>query len=148
MVNPDKNAVATVALVALKMDFDHAITLGGKVSADFTLPKEQVGGRGFSVQLYHETVSHRRTHDDFIGNYNQSNLSGTTLSFAIDAPPIQVGKNDTWLLVLYGDELPDKTSSPSPSPKTSASGSPAASASPSASPASSPVASPSATASP
>jgi hypothetical protein len=141
MNNPDPKAVATVALVSLRLRTDADVTLTGKVLVDYTLPKEQVGGRGFAVQLYHEDVKKKKTTDTFFGSYAKSKLEGTTLHFELDSPPLQIKKDETWLLVLYGDELP----SASASPKTSPSGSP--SASPSGSPTGSPSASPSTSAS-
>jgi hypothetical protein len=141
MNNPDPKAVATVALVSLRLRTDADVTLTGKVLVDYTLPKEQIGGRGFAVQLYHEDVKKKKTTDTFFGSYAKSKLEGTTLHFELDSPPLQIKKDETWLLVLYGDELP----SASASPKTSPSGSP--SASPSGSPTGSPSASPSTSAS-
>jgi hypothetical protein len=139
MNNPDTKAVATVALVSLRLRTDADVTLTGKVLVDYTLPKEQVGGRGFAVQLYHEEVKKKKTSDTFFGSYAKSKLDGTTLHFELDSPPLQIKKDETWLLVLYGDELP----SASASPKTSPSGSPGEPSSPSASPSGSSSASPS-----
>ncbi len=130
MINPDPKAVATVALMEIRLKTDTDEVLQGKAIAEFTLPQEQIGGRGFAVQLFHETVKKKKTSDDFMGTYSQSKLDKDTLRFQLTMPKIQVKKDETWLLVLYGDELP------------SASASPAASASPNAS--TSPVANPSA----
>jgi hypothetical protein len=134
MNNPDPKAVGIVALVTLRVRTDADVTLSGNASADFTLPKEQLGGRGFAVQLYHESEAKHKTKDTFIGSYSKSQIAGTALNFALATPPLQIKKDETWLFVLYGDELP---SSPSPKPSGSAS------ASPSASPSSSPTALPS-----
>jgi hypothetical protein len=144
MENPDPKAVATVPLVTLRLHTDNDITLLGKMTIDYTLPKEQVGGRGFAVQLYHEGNKKKKTTETFFGSYAESKLNGTTLHFELNAPALQVKKDEVWLLVLYGDELPSKTSSPSASP----SGSPSASASASASPSAGASASPTPTASP
>ena len=141
MNNPDPKAVATIALVSLRLRTDADVTLAGKVIADYTLPKEQIGGRGFAVQLYRENVNKRKTTDAFFGSYSKSKLDGTTLHFEIDAPALQIKKDETWLIVLYGDELPSASTSPSPSSSGSASASP--SGSPSASPSGSAGASPS-----
>ena len=130
MNNPDPKAVATIALVSLRLRTDADVTLAGKVLVDYTLPKEQIGGRGFAVQLYHEDVKKKKTTDTFFGSYAKSKLEGTTLHFELDSPPLQIKKDETWLVVLYGDELP----SASASPKTSTSGSPGEPGSPSASP--------------
>lgn len=146
MNDPNPKAVATEALVSLRMHTDADVTFAGNVSIDYTLPKEQIGGRGFAVQLYNESTKHGKTTDSFFGNYAKSKLTGTTLHFDIDAPALQVKKNERWLLVLYGSELPSATAAPSTSPK--ASRSPSASPSASGSPSASPSASASASASP
>jgi hypothetical protein len=156
MENPDPKAVATVALMTLRMHTDADVTLAGQMTIDYTIPQEQIGGRGFAVQLFHEGTKKRKESETFVGSFSKSHLTGTTLHFEINAPALQVKKDEVWLLVLYGDELPSKTPSPSPSPsgspsaKPSPSVSPNGSASPSASPAAtvSPVASPTAAPSP
>jgi len=138
MNDPNPKAVATVALMTLRMHTDADVVLAGKMSIDFTLPKEQIGGRGFAVQLYRETEHKKKVTDTFFGNYAKSNLEGTTLHFDLDAPALQVKKDEVWLLVLYGDELPSASTSPSASPSASPNGSPSASPSASASPSPSP----------
>jgi hypothetical protein len=149
MNNPDPKAVATVALVALRLHTDNDVTFAGDVTADFTLPKEQLGGRGFAVQLYHEDVSKKhRVTDTFFGSYAKSKLNGNSLTFDLNAPALQVKKGETWLLVLYGDELPSASTSPSVSPSGSPSAAPSGSASAIASPSASPSSSPSPSASP
>jgi hypothetical protein len=126
MNNPDPKAVATVALVSLRLRTDADVTLAGKVMADYTLPKEQVGGRGFAVQLYREDVKKKKTSDTFFGTYSKSKLDGTTLHFELDSPPLPIKKGEVWLLVLYGDEMPSASASPKASPSGSSSASPSA----------------------
>lgn len=138
MVNPDPKAVATVALVTLRLHTDTDVTLAGKMTVDYTLPKEQLGGRGFAVQLYHEGVKKKKVTQTFFGSYSESKLTGTTLHFEINAPALAVKKDEVWLLVLYGDELPSASASPAPSSSAGASASPNASGSPSAAPSGSP----------
>jgi hypothetical protein len=130
MNNPDPKAVATVALVALRLHTDADVTIAGDVTANFTLPQSQVGGRGFAVQLYHEDVSKKhKVTDTFFGSYAKSKLVGNSLTFDLNAPALQVKKDETWLLVLYGDELPSASTSPSASPSGSPSAAPSGSAS-------------------
>jgi hypothetical protein len=145
MENPNPKAVSTVALVTLRLRTDADVTLAGKMIVDYTLPKEQIGGRGFAVQLYRESVKKKKTVQTFFGSYSKSHLDGTTLHFELDAPALPVKKDEVWLLVLYGDELPSASASAAPSSSASAgaSASPSASASASASPSGSPSASPS-----
>jgi hypothetical protein len=135
MVNPDPKAVSTVPLIALRLTLNQDATLDGHARADFTLPKEQIGGRGFAIQLYAETQKKHNKHDDhFIGSYDKSNLHGTTLTFEFTPPKLQVKKGETWLLMLYGDELPSSSSVPSVAPSSSSSPSASSSPVPSASP--------------
>ncbi len=147
MENPDPKAVATVALMTVSLHAGGDIILQGKAIADFTLPKEQIGGRGFALQLFRQSVKHRKTIDTFVGSYNKSDYHGkNTLRFQIDMPKFQVKKDETWLLVLYGDEMPSASASPKPGSSASPGASPPASASPSAN--ASPQASSSASAAP
>jgi len=126
MTNPDPKAVATEALLAVRVSVDGDVTLNGAASADFTLPQEQIGGRGFAIQLFSETHHKKKTSDTYLGSYSQSTLSGTTLHFAFTPPMVTVKKGETWLFVLYGDERPSVTAAPAPSgaPSTPPSGAP------------------------
>lgn len=128
MNNPDPKAVATVALAAVRLHTDADVTLKGKAIAEFTLPKEQIGGRGFAVQLYHEQENKHKRTDTFFGSYGKSSLSGNTLRFVLDVPELPVKKGEIWMLVLYGDEMPQV--SPSASASAAASASASASAPP------------------
>ncbi|HEY5258958.1 MAG TPA: hypothetical protein VIJ12_11340 [Candidatus Baltobacteraceae bacterium] len=126
MNNPDPSAVATTPLLALRMSVDGDVTLDGAASADFTLPKEQIGGRGFAIQLFAETQGKRhKISDRYLGSYSQSTLDGTTLHFSFTPPMVTVKKGETWLFVLYGDERPSGSASPAQGSATP-SGSPAA----------------------
>lgn len=127
MINPDPKAVATVALMEVRLKTDTDEVLEGKASAEFTLPKEQIGGRGFALQLFHEYEKKKKRTDDFVGTYSQSKLKDQTLRFELTMPKIQVKKDETWLLVLYGDELPSASASPDASASPNASSSPVAS---------------------
>lgn len=130
MINPDPKAVATVPLMEVRLKTDADEILQGKAIAEFTLPKEQIGGRGFAVQLFHESVKKKKTTDDFMGTYSQSKLDKETLRFELAMPKLQVKKDETWLLVLYGDELPSASASPATNPSPEVSVSPAASMTP------------------
>ena len=147
MQNPDPKAVATVALMTVRLKTDADEILEGKAMADFTLPKEQIGGRGFAVQLFHEIVKKKQVVDTFMGSYSESKLDKNTLKFQLTMPKMQVKKGETWLLVLYGDELPSASASPKGSASPGAGASPDVIASPVA-PSSPAVAAPSSPASP
>ena len=120
------------------MTADTDAILLGKAFADFTLPKEQMtGSRMYAVQLFHENVSKKKVTDSYIGSYIESKVDGNTVSFGLDVPKFQIKKDEIWLIVLYGEDVPP-SGSPSASPPASPSGSPAALGSPSASPSAKP----------
>ncbi len=143
MVHPDTKSAGTVALVALRLRTTADTTLSGGARIAYTLPKAQIAGRGFAVQLFEETQQKKKAIDTFIGTYDRSTMQGTTLTFSFVTPKLLVKKGETWLLVLYGDERPTHASpspgaspssspgvSPAPSPAASSTASPAASGSP------------------
>jgi hypothetical protein len=123
----------SVALVAVRMSVSADEIISGAAEATFTLPQEQlVKDRGFAIQLFHETTGKHNKHTDtFEGSYSTFDLDAktNTLHFSFDAPPLQVKKGETWLFVLYGDQLASPTPNPSASP--GAPSSPSASPSPS-----------------
>jgi len=120
MVDPNPKAVAEIPLVLLALHTDADVTLHGAAELDYTLPKEQIPGRGFAVQLFHVVHTRKKTDLRFVGSYNLSTLHGTTLRFAFTPPPLAVKKGEIWLVVLYGDELPSESASPAASAVPSA----------------------------
>lgn len=138
MVNPDPKAIATLALVALTLSPTADITINGRSTAIFTLPKEQIGGRGFAIQFYQQSVRHKKTERTFFGSYNVSTIKDDSLTFSYTVPKFTIKKGETWLVVLYGDEKPSASAGPSSSPAASVSPSPSANPSPTASASSAP----------
>ncbi len=125
MVNPDTKAVATEALIALRVTANADVTLSGKTSVDFILPQGQMGGRSFALQLFHETNGrHGRHSDTFIGSYSKATATDTTLHYEVTPPQVTTKRGETWLLVLYANEQPSATVSPTTSPTPTASASP------------------------
>jgi hypothetical protein len=116
----------STALVAVRMSVNADEVIVGRGQADFTLPSDQITkGRGFAIQLFHETTGkHNKRTDKFVGSYSDfdANAKTNTLHFSFDSPPLQVKKNETWLFVLYADKL--ATPSPNASPTDNASPSP------------------------
>lgn len=132
MVKPDTKSAGTVVLVALRLTTSADTTIFGGARVEYTLPKAQVAGRGFAVQLFQEVHLKKKSVDTFIGTYDRSTLKKNRLTFSFVTPKLLVKKGETWLLVLYGDERPTKTSpSPSASPTTGATPSASASQAPS-----------------
>ena len=140
MESPNPAATKTTALFSIRLTADTDAILLGKAFADFTLPQEQIGTRMFAVQLFHETASKKKVTDNYLGSYIESKIEGNTVSFGLDVPKFQIKKDEVWLIVLYGEDVPP-SGSPSASPNASPSGSP--SASPSGSPSASPSVKPS-----
>ena len=138
MTNGDPKAVSTTALVSLRVRTSADVEIQGNASADFTLPKEQIGGRIYAVQLYHENLGRKnKVTDTFFGAYSRSKITGNILRFEFSTPKIDIKKNETWLFVLYGAEDPSASGAPTFSPSPGASGSPSSSMMPSAAPSSS-----------
>jgi len=130
MVHVPVKSMSVVALMQVTLTPSADFKLTGPALAQFTLPKEQLDGRGFALQLF-ERTTHRKKHSDrAIWEFAKSDRQGNTLTFSFTPPKIDVPKGSTYLLVLYGDDHP---------------ATPAPSASPSASPTALPSASPSST---
>lgn len=121
-----KDAVPVTPLELITMTPSANFTIEGNVIARFTLPHEQVGGRGFALQIFERTEHKKKIRYRGIYSFNKSSLQGDSLDFSFRAPKITVPKGMTFALVLYGGDLP------APSPQSSSS------AKPSVKPASSP----------
>ena len=120
MVNPDPKALATTALVALRMHADATIIIDGTAIAAFTLPKDQIGGRSYAIQLYQETTRKKHHDDKFVGTFSDSTLDGTTLRFVFTPPKLQIKKDEVWLFVLYSGETPRASAIPGGAPSAGA----------------------------
>lgn len=129
MVHVPQNTLDVVPLMLVSLTTSTDFLLSGDAAAQFTLPKEQLAGRGFALQLFSERTAHRRTSYTALWTFDKSTLSGTTLTFAFAVPKFTVAKGTTYALVLYGD---DRAQSPSPAPSSTAK--PTASPSPSPTP--------------
>ncbi|HEY9179547.1 MAG TPA: hypothetical protein VIO32_02445 [Candidatus Baltobacteraceae bacterium] len=131
MVHIPANTLDTVALTLVQLTANGDLDLDGWANAQFTLPKSEVDGRGFALQLFQVNKARKGVTYKPIWTFDKSTLTGTTLTFSFQPPKMKIAKGTTYTLVLYGD---DKSTASSPS----ASGSPSssASASPSVAPAS------------
>ena len=135
MVITKKDAPPTVAVMMLTLVPSADFVLDGRAVADFTLPKEQVTGRGFAIQFFEETVKHK--HHDIHPLYTlaKSTLVKQTLTFSMTPPKLTLPKGRKYFIVLFGDALPPATAapptgSPSPAPDAGAAASPRVSPSP------------------
>ncbi|HZT11402.1 MAG TPA: hypothetical protein VFA29_01230 [Candidatus Baltobacteraceae bacterium] len=136
MVHTPVNSLDVVPLMMVTMTTNNGdFPLSGWAAADFTLPKEMVEGRGFALQLFQQTTSHRRTHYNAIWTFDKSILTDTTLTFNFQPPSMTIAKNSTYVLVLYADDKAQVTPTPVPTATRSAAPSSAPSSAPSGSPA-------------
>ena len=69
-------------------------------------PNPRSPDRGFALQLFHQMNVKGKIVNTFIASSNKSTVEDATLRFDFTLPTITVVKNEIWLLVLYGDELP------------------------------------------
>lgn len=127
MVRAPKNALHIMALMQVGLTPSADFHLDGNASVQFTLPKEQIDGRAFALQLFAEkTVKHKHMYSA-IWTFVKSERRHNTLSFAFRPPKMTVDKGTTYILVLYASDVP---STPSPSPSASPSPTPTANSGP------------------
>ncbi len=112
MVNHNPKAVATTALARVTLKPSADFRINGLAIAAFTLPAAQIPDRGFALQLFEEKKKKRIP----LYSLPKSELSKdkSTLTFTFKFPKTTLPKGHTYLLVLYGDELPAASSSPAP----------------------------------
>lgn len=132
MTNPDPRALRLTPLTAVRLQSDTDFPLTGTAAIVYTMPRQQIAGRSFAIQLYNETAVRGKRADQFLATYTKYSAGDTTVSFAFPTPHLTVRHGQVWLLALYGFQYPPGTTpTPSPSPSGSSSPSPSPSASPS-----------------
>lgn len=114
-----KDAIAVTPLELVTMTPSASFTIEGNVIAQFSLPHEQIGGRGFALQLFLRTEHKKKVQYRAIYSFNKSSLHGDSLDFSFKSPKITVPKKTTFALVLYGGDRP-ATAAPPASAKPSA----------------------------
>lgn len=129
MVHVPEKALNVVSLLQVTLTPSADFALTGPAQAQFTLPKQQLDGRGFALQLFERTTHKKKHTDKAIWTFDKSTRQENTLTFDFTPPKMTVPKGSTYLLVLYGDDRPE-----TPAPSASPSSSPAPSASPSTAP--------------
>lgn len=134
MVHVPASTLDTVALVMVQLTTNSDFSLDGWANAQFTLPKSEVDGRGFALQLFLVNKHKKGVSYKPIWTFDKSTLSDTTLAFSFPTPKMKIAKGSTYMLVLYGDDKSSASAAPSGSPSASPTVSPAGSASPSAAP--------------
>jgi hypothetical protein len=134
MVHIPANTLDTVALAMVQLTTNGDFPLDGWANAQFTLPKSQIDGRGFALQLFQVNKHKKGVDYKPIWTFDKSTLNDTTLTFEFQPPKMTIAKGSTYMLVLYGDDKSTAAGSPPASPSGSPSASPSASPSPAASP--------------
>lgn len=132
MYHTPPNTLDVVPLLMVHITPNADFALNGPAQAQFTLPKEQLGGRGFAVQLFKAKIAKKHTDYTPIWTFDKSNLKDNTLTFDFTPPKMTIPKGSTYVLVLYGDDKSKATPSPSSSASPASTASPASSASPAA----------------
>jgi len=102
------------ALLLVGMQRSANVAFGCKGLVQFTLPKGQISGRAFVVQLFQETTHRKHTSYRALYSFNKSTLTKNTLNFALMVPKATVPKNGTYDLVLYGADVPAGTATKAP----------------------------------
>ncbi len=128
MVHVPANTLDTVALMMVQLEPNADFDLDGWASAQFTLPKTEVDGRGFALQLFQVNKKKKGVEYKPVWTFDKSVLNERTLTFSFQPKKMSIPKGSTYLLVLYGD---DKSTAPSPTPSSSSSPAPAPSGLPS-----------------
>ncbi|MDP9111100.1 MAG: hypothetical protein M3M96_05670, partial [Candidatus Eremiobacteraeota bacterium] len=119
MVITSKNALPTTAVMRIALVPSDDFMLDGPASAVFTLPKDQLGNRGFAIQLFEDSVNKKGKHDFRpLFTLAKSTLEKQKLAFSFTPPKLTLPKHHRYLIVLYGDE---RTSTVSPAASSSAS---------------------------
>lgn len=139
MTHPDMRALKIAPLIGLRLQADTNFSLDGTAIAQFVLPKTQMAGRVYALQLYSESFPRTGTAskriDTYLGGYNEGVIDDRGVTFTFTTPKVTVKSGTIWLLVLYGLTYPpNATASPKPSASASTAPSPSASAAASASP--------------
>lgn len=126
MVHVPKNALNVVALMMVTITTTTDFPLNGLAIAQFTLPKEQIGGRGFALQLFLQRTQGKTKSYAPVVSLDKSSLETDTLIFGFMPPKITVSKGNTYVLVLYGTDI-SASSAPSAGPSSSPSPNPSSS---------------------
>lgn len=113
MVHIPANTLDTVALMMVQLTTNGDFNLDGWANAQFTLPKAEVDGRGFALQLFQVNKHHKSVDYKPIWTFDKSTLNDTTLTFSFQPPKMKIDKGSSYMLVLYGD---DKSTEPSALP--------------------------------
>jgi hypothetical protein len=124
MVHVPKNALSVTALMMVTITTTADFPLNGLAIAQFTLPKEQIGSRGFALQLFLQRTQGKTKSYAPVLSLDKASLQKEMLIFGFTPPKITVSKGNTYVLVLYGTDIsassaPSAAASASPNPTSS-----------------------------
>lgn len=142
MVHLPANTLDVVPLMMVRLATTADFSISGTEVARFTLPKAQIEGRGFALQLFALSFNKKKQpRYRAIWTFNASTLKKQTLTFAFrPSATFTIAKKSPYVFVLYGDDKakssPSGSATPSalPSPAESPIGSPLPADAPTASP--------------
>jgi hypothetical protein len=124
MVHVPKDATKVTTLMAVTITTSADFPLDGLAIASFTLPKDQITGRGFALQLFLQRMQGKTKTYAPVISLDKSSLQKNTLIFGFMPPKFTVAKNNTYVLALYATDIASASAGPE------ASGAPVSSASP------------------
>lgn len=112
--------VVPVMMIRLSTSGDFPLT--DSAIATFTLPKEQLGKRGFAIQVFQVQTSKKHVNYKPLWTFNKSSLKDQTLTFTFTPPKMTIPKGATYALVLYGDAVAIPLGAPSGAPSAAPTG--------------------------
>jgi hypothetical protein len=124
MVHVPKDAAKVTTLMTVAITTSADFPLDGLAIATFTLPKDQIPGRGFALQLFLQRMQGKTKTYAPVLSLDKSSLQKNMLIFGFTPPKITVQKNNTYVLVLYATDIAAASATPSAAPSPSPTASP------------------------
>jgi hypothetical protein len=115
MVHIPKNVSQVVPLMTVSISTTADFPLDGLAIASFTVPKDQIPGRGFALQLFVQRTQGKTKSYLPVLSLDKSSLQSNTLVFGFMPPKFTVAKNTTYVLALYGTQIAGASAAPSTS---------------------------------
>ncbi len=130
MAHVPKDVTKVTALMTVAISTTADFPLDGLAIASFTLPKDQIPGRGFALQLFLQRMQGKTKTYAPVISLDKSSLQKNMLIFGFTPPKFTVAKNNTYVLVLYATDIAGATPGPTTAPSSAPSAAPTSSASP------------------
>ncbi len=113
MAHVPKDVTKVTALMTVAISTSADFPLNGLAIASFTLPKDQIPGRGFALQLFLQRMQGKTKAYAPVISLDKSSLQKNTLIFGFTPPKFTVAKNNTYVLVLYATDIAGASAAPS-----------------------------------